>query len=259
MGFAPESSNLHGIMGELMSEFSDDSRTLFFRMLQGAAVAFALVLGAAYVWWAQHKAEMKIERAAQPAVPALISGPGQDAPTTTLAVGPPLHSPDALIVSSKSISNPIFTSRKVDDDAAISGEEHPAPEYSSASLAASSKSPQISPLPHDPERMLSAMIHFPIVDPRQFQQAEVQAAQAAGIQSPPRFTPDNLVFSSKSGSVDIGIASQTVPFPQSQAGTVQPSSLAASSNPQISYGGVGTNITANFCGRFIDSPPLFPL
>jgi len=30
-------------------------------------------------------------------------------------------------------------------------------------------------------------------------------------------------------------------------------------NPQISYGGVGTNITANFCGRFIDSPPLFPL
>jgi hypothetical protein len=31
------------------------------------------------------------------------------------------------------------------------------------------------------------------------------------------------------------------------------------SNPQISYGGVGTNITANFCGRFIDSPPLFPL
>jgi CHASE2 domain-containing sensor protein len=29
--------------------------------------------------------------------------------------------------------------------------------------------------------------------------------------------------------------------------------------PQISYGGVGTNITANFCGRFIDSPPLFPL
>jgi D-alanyl-D-alanine carboxypeptidase len=33
----------------------------------------------------------------------------------------------------------------------------------------------------------------------------------------------------------------------------------ASANPQISYGGVGTNITANFCGRFIDSPPLFPL
>ena len=31
------------------------------------------------------------------------------------------------------------------------------------------------------------------------------------------------------------------------------------SSPQISYGGVGTNITANFCGRFIDSPPLFPL
>ena len=30
-------------------------------------------------------------------------------------------------------------------------------------------------------------------------------------------------------------------------------------SPQISYGGVGTNITANFCGRFIDSPPLFPL
>ena len=34
---------------------------------------------------------------------------------------------------------------------------------------------------------------------------------------------------------------------------------AAVSTPQISYGGVGTNITANFCGRFIDSPPLFPL
>lgn len=33
----------------------------------------------------------------------------------------------------------------------------------------------------------------------------------------------------------------------------------SNSNPQISYGGVGTNITANFCGRFIDSPPLFPL
>jgi hypothetical protein len=35
--------------------------------------------------------------------------------------------------------------------------------------------------------------------------------------------------------------------------------LGKASSPQISYGGVGTNITANFCGRFIDSPPLFPL
>ena len=35
--------------------------------------------------------------------------------------------------------------------------------------------------------------------------------------------------------------------------------LGLKASPQISYGGVGTNITANFCGRFIDSPPLFPL
>ena len=41
--------------------------------------------------------------------------------------------------------------------------------------------------------------------------------------------------------------------------SVQPLLWAFALIPQISYGGVGTNITANFCGRFIDSPPLFPL
>jgi len=44
-----------------------------------------------------------------------------------------------------------------------------------------------------------------------------------------------------------------------QVGVAQKTQDFCWTNPQISYGGVGTNITANFCGRFIDSPPLFPL
>jgi hypothetical protein len=48
-------------------------------------------------------------------------------------------------------------------------------------------------------------------------------------------------------------------FPDLYLGTGDPEIHNIMPNPQISYGGVGTNITANFCGRFIDSPPLFPL
>ena len=45
----------------------------------------------------------------------------------------------------------------------------------------------------------------------------------------------------------------------SKAEEIERSAKEKTASPQISYGGVGTNITANFCGRFIDSPPLFPL
>ncbi len=120
----------------VMNNSSTQPRSLAARLLGITAVCSAVTLTASYVWWTQHKADTKREARIEqnvetPAAP-------EDEPVEFIDMGGPITTADGLALSSKSISNPIFSTRRIAE--AVEETVPEEPQFQSSELISGSKS-----------------------------------------------------------------------------------------------------------------------